>query len=267
MADESPKRSPLIDTSVPHSARIWNYWLGGKDNYPVDREAGDQYLRVYPGIVNIARNGRQFLRRSVRYLAGEAGVRQFLDCGTGLPTADNTHEVAQRVAPDSHIVYVDHDPLVLEQAKDLLTSTPEGATSYIQADLNDPAEILGLASGGLDLDRPVALLFMGVLGHVDRYEDALSIVRTLMAGLAPGSYLALYDSTDADAALNQAQQEYDDTGAVPYRLRKPEQIKAYFDGLDVAEPGVVACEDWRPETQTPGGSPRTSTLCGVGRKP
>ncbi|MFC6884596.1 SAM-dependent methyltransferase [Actinomadura yumaensis] len=257
---------PAIDTTVPHSARIWNYWLGGKDNYPVDREAGDQYVKVYPGIVDIARSGRHFLARAVRHLAGEAGIGQFLDCGTGLPTVDNTHEVAQRTAPAAHIVYVDNDPLVLTHAHALLTSTPQGATDYIEADLHAPGEVLRLASEKLDLTRPVALMLMGVLGHIDRYEEALSIVRTLVAGLPSGSHLVLYDDTDSDTAHNQAQQEYDDTGAVPYRLRRPEQITAYFDGLDVLEPGIVPCERWRPEP-SPFDAPATSTLCGVARKP
>src|SRR6266480_5993259 len=147
-----------IDTTVPHSARIWNYWLGGKDNYEVDREAGDQYVEVYPGIVDIARAGRAFLARAVRYLALEAGIRQFLDVGTGLPTVDNTHELAQRAAPDSQIVYVDNDPLVLAHARALLTSTPEGSTDYVDADMHDPAAILARAAASLDLDQPVALI-------------------------------------------------------------------------------------------------------------
>ncbi|HEU5030422.1 MAG TPA: SAM-dependent methyltransferase [Spirillospora sp.] len=257
----------IIDTSVPHSARIWNYWLGGKDNYPVDRAAGDQYLQVYPGIVDIARAGRNFLARAVRYLAGEQGIRQFLDVGTGLPTVDNTHEVAQRVAPESHIVYVDNDPLVLSHAHALLTSRPEGETSYIQADMLQPEQVLRAAREKLDFDRPIAVMLMGVLGHVDSYDDVLNIIRTLTGGLCSGSYLALYDDTDTDEAHNEAQQQYDDTGAVPYRLRPPGQIIGYFDGLEVVEPGVVACEDWRPEPNPFNDAPKTSTLCGVARKP
>ncbi|GGT65466.1 SAM-dependent methyltransferase [Actinomadura citrea] len=255
-----------IDTSVPHSARIWNYWLGGKDNYPVDREAGEQYVSIYPGIVDIARTGRHFLARAVRYLAGEAGVRQFLDVGTGLPTVDNTHEVAQRVAPEARIVYVDNDPLVLSHAHALLTSRPEGETSYIESDMRNPEQILRVARGRLDFDRPIALMLMGVLGHVDSYDEILHIVRTLMGGLPSGSHLALYDDTDTDEAHNKAQQEYDDTGAVPYRLRRPEQIAGYFDGFELVEPGVVACEKWRPEPSPFGETPSTSTLCGVARK-
>lgn len=256
-----------IDTSVPNSARIWNYWLGGKDNYPADQEAGEQYLGVYPGIVDIARAGRHFLARAVRYLAGDAGIRQFLDVGTGLPTVDNTHEVAQRVAAESHIVYVDNDPLVLSYAQALLTSSAEGRTSYIDCDMRDPGRILRIARDELDVDRPVALMLMGVLGHVDAYEEVLHIIRTLMAGLPSGSHLALYDDTDVDDAHNKAQQEYDDTGAVPYRLRRPEQIAGYFDGLNLIDPGVVPCERWRPEPSPFGETVTTSTLCGVARKP
>ncbi|QXJ24204.1 SAM-dependent methyltransferase [Actinomadura graeca] len=266
--EESPAPdSPVIDTTVPHSARIWNYWLGGKDNYPVDRAAGDRYVEAYPGILDIARGGRAFLTRAVRYLAGEAGVRQFLDCGTGLPTADNTHEVAQRVAPESHVVYIDNDPLVLSHAQALLTSAPEGATSYVEADLRDPDGILGLAAAELDFGEPVALLLMGVLGHLGDHGEALGVVRRLAAALPRGGYLALYDDTDTDDAHNLAQQEYDDTGAVPYRLRPPEQIAAYFDGFDLVPPGIVRCERWRPEPCGRGEPVRTSTLCGVGRKP
>jgi S-adenosyl methyltransferase len=159
VSDSSPapgQPSPAIDTTVLHSARIWNYWLGGSDNFPVDREAGDQYREIFPDILKVARAPRQFLNRSVAYLAGEAGVRQFLDVGAGLPTADNTHQVAQRVAPACRVVYVDHDPMVVRHARDLLTSTPEGATAYVQADLRDPPAILEAPARTLDHSQPVA---------------------------------------------------------------------------------------------------------------
>jgi hypothetical protein len=180
-----------IDTTVPHSARIWNYWLGGKDNYAVDREAGDQYVKVFPGIVDVARAGRAFLARAVRYLTLEAGIRQFLDVGTGLPTVDNTHELAQRAAPASRIVYVDNDPLVLAHARALLTSTPEGVTDYIDADMRDPGAVLARAASTLDLGQPVGLMIMGVMGHIPDDDEAQSIVQRLLAGLPSGSYLAL----------------------------------------------------------------------------
>ncbi|MGK5534165.1 SAM-dependent methyltransferase [Streptomyces sp. URMC 129] len=256
-----------IDKSVPHSARIWNYWLGGKDNYAVDRAAGDEYRKVFPGIVDLARAQRYFLARAVRFLAGEAGIRQFLDVGTGLPTVDNTHEVAQRVAPEARVVYVDNDPLVLAHAHALLTSSPEGATSYVHADLREPDTILQEAARTLDFGRPVALTLMGVLGHITDTQEAYAIVRRLMDGLPPGSYLALADSSDSDTAFAEAQRRYNEGGAVPYILRKPEEIAGFFDGLALVEPGVVPVPQWRPEVSGLGSSHGAEELCGVGRKP
>jgi hypothetical protein len=204
-----------VDITIPHSARIWNYWLGGKDNYAVDRAAGDQFSAIYPGIVDIARADRAFLGRVVRFLAGEAGVRQFLDVGTGLPTADNTHEVAQRVAPDSRIVYVDNDPLVLAHARALLTSDPAGSTHYADVDMHDPRAVLREAGEWLDLTQPVGLTFMGVLGHVVDHGEARSIVRALLDGLPSGSYLAINDSVNTSEALEEALRQYEASGAVP----------------------------------------------------
>jgi hypothetical protein len=264
----SPDQPPEIDTSVPHSARIWNYWLGGKDNYPVDREAGDQFREVFPEIVEVARSSRAFLTRAVRYLAGEAGVQQFLDVGTGLPTADNTHEVAQRVAPVSRIVYVDNDPVVLAHARALLTSSGEGATGYVDADLHDPDQILELAAPTLDLARPVALMLLGVLGHIGDDDEARSIVKRLLDGLPSGSYLVLCDGTNTSQAGVQAQDDYDQSGAIPYRLRSPEQVAAFFAGLELVEPGVVSCPRWRPDPAKGDGPPaETDAFGGVGRKP
>ena len=255
-----------IDTSVPHSARIWNHWLGGKDNYPVDEEAGDAYTAVFPGIVTIARSSRAFLGRSIRYLVEEAGVRQFLDVGTGLPTVDNTHEVAQRHAPEAKIVYVDNDPLVLAHARALLTSTPEGLTAYEDLSLYDPARILEAAGRTLDLSRPTALILSGILGHVSSYDQARDLVRNLLAGLPSGSYLSLNEgSRGTDPDYEQAQDAYNETGAVPYFLRPVEQIEGYFEGLELVEPGVVSVPLWRPDAgadTTPIGQHG-----GVGRKP
>jgi hypothetical protein len=259
--------TPAINTTVPHSARIWNYWLGGKDNYAVDRAAGDEYLKVFPGVVQMARASRGFLSRAVRYLAGEAGIRQFLDVGTGLPTVDNTHQIAQRVAPASRIVYVDNDPLVLVHARALLTGSPEGATDYIHADLHQPAQILDAAAKTLDLDQPVALILSGILGHVPDLGEARDIVSRLMAGLPSGSYLSINDGTQvvAGAALAEAQQDYNDTGAVPYQLRTPEEIASFFAGTELIEPGIVSCPRWRPD---PGEEPfDVDAFGGVGRKP
>src|SRR5262245_15558545 len=179
-----------IDTTMPHSARIWNYWLGGKDNYEVDRAAGDAWAKVFPGIADVARASRQFLTRTIRYLAEDAGIRQFLDIGTGLPTADNTHQVAQRIAPEARIVYVDNDPMVLAHARALLTSTKEGATAYIHADLGEPDKIMAEAAKTLDFGQPVALILSGVLGHVTDTGQARSIAQRLMDALPSGSYLS-----------------------------------------------------------------------------
>jgi O-methyltransferase involved in polyketide biosynthesis len=251
-----------VDTTVPHSARIWNYWLDGKDNYAVDREAGEAYLKVFPGIAVVARSSRGFLTRAVRYLAADAGIRQFLDIGTGLPTADNTHEVAQRVAPECRIVYVDNDPLVLAHARALLTSSPEGGCEYLDADIRDPAAIL--AAAALDFTRPVALMLMGIMGHFTDAE-AYPIVAHLLAGLPAGSYFALYDGADTNEAFNRAQQGYNDSGAVPYHLRSPERFERYFEGLKLVEPGVVPVPHWRPD---PDADPvEIYSYCGVGRKP
>jgi len=255
-----------IDASVPHSARIWNYWLGGKDNFAADREAGDEFLTVYPGQRDKARAVRHFLARAVRYLVVEAGVRQFLDVGTGLPTADNTHEVAQRLAPESRIVYVDNDPLVLAHARILLTSSREGVTNYIDADLHDPAHILAEAAKTLDLDRPVALLLIGVLGHVADPAEARHIVAGLLAGLPSGSYLVQCDGTDTDPDYVAALERYRDSGGVPYNVRGHEQIESFYDGLEVVEPGVVQITRWRPDLNPFGEATDVSELGGVARK-
>jgi hypothetical protein len=254
-----------IDTSVPHSARIWNYWLGGKDNYEVDRAAGDQFSAIYPAIVDIARADRAFLGRVVRFLAGEAAVRQFLDVGTGLPTANNTHEVAQGVAPESRIVYVDNDPLVLVHARALLTSSPEGITHYLDVNMGDPEMVLREAAMWLDLTQPVALTLMGVLGHVTDYAEARSIVAGLIDGLPAGSYLAINDSINTSEALEEALRVYEASGAVPYRTRSLEEFTGYFDGLELVEPGVVLVADWRPDLGVIRG-PEIPQVGAVGRK-
>ncbi|MFE9601472.1 SAM-dependent methyltransferase [Streptomyces hokutonensis] len=255
-----------FDTSVPSSARIWNYWLGGKDHFPVDEEAGDAYLKVAPQVAEMARESRAYLVRAVRLLTGERGVRQFLDIGTGLPTAQNTHEVAQAIAPDAKIVYVDNDPQVLTHARTLLYSTPEGVTDYIDADLREPEVILEAAHRILDFTQPVALMLMGILGHIKDYDEARAIVRHLQESLPDGSYFVTYDGVDENAALRVAQQGYDDTGAAPYVLRSPSQLAAFHDGLTLLEPGIVSCPLWRPNPD-PDSSPQyTDIYGGVSRK-
>src|SRR5215216_4976814 len=199
-----PPAPPEIDTTVPHSARIWNYWLGGKDNYPVDREAGEAWLAIDPKMGVSVRASREFLQRAVRYLAGEAGIRQFLDIGTGLPTADNTHQVAQAVAPECRVDYVDNDPIVLVHARALLTSTSEGATAYLDADLRHPDAILQQAARTLDFTQPIAIMLMGVLGHIAEDDQAQSIVRRLLGGVPTGSYLTMNDGTDTSEEVVEA---------------------------------------------------------------
>jgi hypothetical protein len=258
-----------IDTTVPHSARIWNYWLGGKDNFAVDRAAGDAWSATFPGMRDVARASRSFLTRSIYYLAHDAGIRQFLDVGTGLPTADNTHQVAQRVAPEARIVYVDNDPMVLAHARALLSSTPEGATAYVDADLRDPDKILAEAAVTLDFSKPIALILSGVLGHVVNIDQARSIVRSLMGPLPSGSYLSLNDGTSVigKEQLEQATQDYNESGAIPYVQRTPAEIASFFDGLELVEPGVVSCPRWRPDP-APGDPPaELDAFGGVGKKP
>ncbi|HEY8472343.1 MAG TPA: SAM-dependent methyltransferase [Natronosporangium sp.] len=263
MTEQPPSKQ--IDTSVPHSARIWNYWLGGNDNYAVDRAAGDRYREINPGIVETARASRAFIGRAVRYLVGEAGLRQLLDIGTGLPTVDNTHEIAQRVAPECRIVYVDNDPLVLAHARALLTSTPEGRTDYIDADAREPEQIVRAARELLDLSKPVGLMFMGMLAHIADYDQARSVVRHILAALPSGSYLAIYDGVNTNPASIEAQKNYQSTGAVPYVLRTPEQIAGFFEGLELVEPGVVTITRWRPDG--PVTIPDRPAFGGVARKP
>ncbi|WP_046470682.1 SAM-dependent methyltransferase [Allosalinactinospora lopnorensis] len=265
-ASSGSDRPPQLDTTVAHSSRIWNYWMGGKDYFPVDSEVGDQVCELFPEIVDLARTSRAFLVRAVTYLAGEAGVRQFLDIGTGMPTAYNTHEVAQAATPESRIVYVDNDPLVLAHARALLVGTPEGATDYIDADLREPDTILRQAARTLDFDQPIALMLMGILGHIPDGE-VLPIVRRLVDALPSGSYLSIYDGTNTSDAYNEAVAYWNENGALPYHLRSPEEIAARFDGLELVEPGVVPCPLWRPSS-TEVGTPRgMDQYGGVARKP
>ncbi|GHJ27598.1 hypothetical protein TPA0910_20310 [Streptomyces hygroscopicus subsp. sporocinereus] len=257
-----------MDTTKPHSARFWNYFVGGKDNYEADREVGDKIKEIFPGLADVAVTSRHFLSRAITCLAAEHGVRQFLDIGTGLPTADNTHEVAQRVAPDARIVYVDNDPLVLVHARTLLSSTPEGATDYLDADLYDPDAVLRAAAGTLDLTQPVALVLLNVLGHVADHAEARSLVNRLMAGLPSGSYLVIGDSTATSEGMIAASETYNASGAVPYYVRPVDELAAFFDGLDVLEPGIVRITRWRPGPDgASGAAPDVDAYGGVGRKP
>jgi len=253
---------------MPHSARVWNYWLGGKDFYPVDRMVGDQVMQMFPDISRLARADRAFLGRAVRFLAGEAGIRQFLDIGTGLPTAGNTHEVAQAAVPGARIVYVDNDPVVLAHSRALLASTPEGATAYLDADLRDTSAILANASRTLDFSQPVALMLLIILHLIPDSEDPYGIVVKLLDAVPAGSYLVLaHPASDIRAAqmaemTRRVNERMTGPGA---SMRDRAAISRFFDGLDLLDPGIVQPQQWRPE---PGEltAPQVTAWCGVARK-
>jgi hypothetical protein len=261
--------SPKVDTSVAHTARIWNYWLGGKDHFAADREVGDQVRKFLPDIVTSARADRAFLKRAVRHLVTEAGVRQFLDVGTGLPTADNTHQVAQAAVPECRIVYTDNDPMVLAHARALLTSTAEGATDYIDADARDTDEILRAAARTLDFDQPIAVMLLGILNFIGDDDEARGIVERLMAAVPSGSYLAIAFPTKEvrPAESEKAAQMWNETAKPPITLRSAADMQGFMAGLDILEPGVVTCTKWRPEPDDPTASIDVYQFCGVARKP
>jgi O-methyltransferase involved in polyketide biosynthesis len=257
--------------STAHPARVWNYWLGGRDYFAADRAAGEQLSQEFPHLAQAARAERAFLVRAVRFLAGPARIRQFLDIGAGLPAGGNTHEIAQRIAPDTGIVYADNDPAVLVHARALLrspmlASTPEGTVSYVDADLRDVTAVLAGSARTLDLGRPVALIMLGVLGHIDDQGAARSITSQLIDALAPGSYLAIADGVAGTGPADDAQQRYNDAGPAPYHLRRPDQLASFFDGLDLIEPGVVPCPRWKPDTAGGAAPEEEAAYCAVARK-
>ncbi|WP_433365290.1 SAM-dependent methyltransferase [Actinoplanes sp. CA-142083] len=259
-----------FDTGVAHPARRYNYWLGGKDNFAADRESGDLLAKSYPAARIAARANRAFLGRAVRHLAADAGIRQFLDIGTGLPTADNTHEVAQRVAPESRIVYVDNDPMVMVHARALLTSTPAGETRYIEDDLRNPEKILASA-GILDLTQPVGLILVAVVHFLPSQEEAASIVRTLLDALPGGSHLVMSCAT-TDFLTPELKANWDEslrTGRSDVHPRTRAEFDEFFAGLEVVEPGVVAVSEWRPDPAAEEhATPVEASIFGaVGRKP
>jgi len=259
---------PEFDTSVPHIARVYDYWLGGKDNFAADRELGERTLAAYPNLVFSVRANRAFLARAVRFLAAEAGIRQFLDIGTGIPTADNTHEVAQRIAPTSRIVYVDNDPIVLSHAQALLTSNPEGVCAYLDADLRDPDKILAAAADTLDFSQPVAVMLVAVMHFVASDTEAAEIVRQLSAGCAPGSYVALsHAASDIDTEQQtEMVRRLNQSVAEKATLRDRAGVTRLFEGLELVEPGVVRTAGWRPVSDLAAASP-AAVWAGVARKP
>jgi S-adenosyl methyltransferase len=268
-AQGSAKAGPLpFDTSVAHQARMYDYLLGGKDNYAADRAAAEELTRIWPEMTFTALANRAFLGRAVRYLAAEAGIRQFLDIGTGIPTAGNTHQVAQAIAPESRVVYVDYDPVVLAHARALLISSEAGATDYIDADLRDTGTILAQAAELLDFTRPVAITLLAILNAIPDSDGPYAIVARLMDAVPSGSYLAIsHGGSDllsqealdglTDVANRSIQQK------VIYRTR--EQVARFFEGTDLVEPGLVRVEEWRPEPGT-NETGKSSGWCAVGRK-
>jgi hypothetical protein len=257
---------PAFDTSVAHQARIYDYWLGGKDNFAADRKAAEEAFAAYPGVVTGARANRQFLARAVRHLTVDAGIRQFLDIGTGIPTANNTHEVAQASVPESRVVYVDYDPVVLIHAQTLLASNDEGLVDYLDADLRDTDRILEQAARTLDFSQPVAIMLIAILHAIGDDDDPYQIVSKLLDAVPPGSYLALsHVASDIDpeqiaaatARLNQQSHQH-------FTLRDHAQMQRFFDGLELLEPGVVRVEEWRAsELET---RHQSAMWGGVGRK-
>jgi len=258
-----------IDTSVAHPARIYDYWLGGKDNFAADREAGDLVLASRPGLRESVQANRAFLGRVVRLLAGEFGVRQFLDIGTGIPSANNTHQVAQEVAPDARVVYVDNDPIVLAHARALLTGSPQGITAYLDADLRDTDALLEQAEKTLDFSQPIAIMLLGVLHLISDQEDPWGIVAKLVDAVPSGSYLVItHPASDLlPETQGEASKRYNQNVATHQTLRTRAEVTRFFDGLELLDPGMEQWHLWRPD---PGDQPDAdlkSGHAGVARKP
>jgi hypothetical protein len=266
----SDRNLPDFDTSVAHNARVWNYWLGGKDNFEADREAGDRVFAMFPDIVLVARSDRAFLGRAVRFLTAEAGIRQFLDIGTGLPTADNTHEVAHRLKPGSRVVYVDNDPLVLTHARALLTADPPSVTAYIDGDVHHPAHIIDTAAETLDFTEPVGVMMLGILNFVLDSAEAEVIVNHVMEAVPAGSYLVVsHPTTELGGEANaEAMRFWNEHAQPPIRARSGAEIVRFFEGLELIEPGLVPCSQWRPDPVDVGqAAPTVPLYAGVARKP
>jgi O-methyltransferase involved in polyketide biosynthesis len=262
-----PRSHPTFDTSVAHIARVYDYLLGGKDNYEADRKAGDAAIEAYPHTVSSVRANRAFLTRVVRFLAGEAGIRQFLDIGTGIPTVGNTHEVAQSVAPEARVLYVDYDPVVLAHARALMASNPAGATNYVDADLRDTSKILERAAGTLDFTQPVAVMLIGILHFIGDEDQPYDIVSRLLDAVPPGSYLAIsHMASDISAAqVATAKARLDEMMYQQGHYRTQAEVVRFFDGLELVEPGVVPIQKWRPDSEME--AQRAAVLWGgVGRK-
>jgi trans-aconitate methyltransferase len=250
-------------------ARVYDFWLDGKDNFAADRAVAEQVAAAYPDIRVAVRAQRAFLARAVHFLVTEAGIRQFLDIGTGLPSANNTHQVAQQAAPQSRVVYVDNDPIVLSHARALLASGPEGATAYIDADLRATGAILERAAGVLDFGQPVAVMLLGILQGIPDQEEPGKIIARLMDAVPPGSYLAISQIAGDVAAIEVAEgvQRYNEQSAVPVAARTHAEVCQLFAGLDLVEPGLVQVHRWRAASEDPGNDRDLAIYAGVGQKP
>ncbi len=259
---------PAFDTSVAHIARVYDYWLGGKDNYAADRAVGDQVKQAYPNIAHSVQANRAFLARAVSFLVAEAGIRQFLDIGTGIPTANNTHEVAQSAAPECRVVYVDNDPVVLLHARALLASDPAGATDYIDADLRDTAKVLSEAGRTLDFSQPVAVMLLGILHMIPEDDDPRAAVAALMRAVPSGSFLTVsHPASDIDAAAGaEASRRYNAQAPESATFRSHAQVMDFFAGLDLVPPGLVRVPEWRPRSEIEARTP-SNLWGGVARKP
>jgi hypothetical protein len=258
-----------LDTSVPHIARVYDYWLGGKDNFAADRVVAERVIATLPEIRLSVRAQRAFLGRAVHHLVAEAGIRQFLDIGTGLPSANNTHEVAQRAAPECRVVYVDNDPIVLLHARSLMTSDPAGETAYVDADLRDLGAILARAGEVLDFSRPVAVMLLGVLHCIPDEDEPATLVARLMEAVPPGSYLTISHPA-SDVATEQmatSMRVYNDQAPVPLTARSHAEVSRFFEGLELVEPGVVQVHRWRAGTGAPGTARDLPNYGGLARKP
>jgi hypothetical protein len=268
--EPEPGADPRLNTGVPAVARVYDYWLSGKDNFTADRVAAEETIAAFPGIRRSAQANRAFLRRTVRYLARSEGVRQFLDIGTGLPAADNTHEVSQAVAPDSRVVYVDNDPLVLAHARALLTSSPEGVTAYLDADLRDAGAILAQAARTLDFSRPAAVLLLAILHYIPDLAEGRDIVARLMKALPAGSFIVVsHAGTDllpADVAAFEKSLNAHLPAGGQHVARPRDEVAGFFDGVQLVAPGLVRVSDWRPDSPAEAAVP-TILWGGVGRKP
>ncbi len=261
-------RAPWIDTTLAHQARVYDYWLGGRDNFPADREAAEQAMRDYPAIVAGVKAQRAVLARAVRVLAGQAGIRQFLDIGTGLPSANNTHEVARAVAPECRVVYVDNDPLVLAHARALLTSRPPDVTAYVDADLRDTGAVLGQAAVTLDFARPVAVMLIGILQLIEDADEPCAIVRRLLDAVPSGGWLAIaHPASDVVPQVVTMARNLSECSVTPTTLRSHTEISRFFGGLELLPPGVVQLHRWEPGALAAGSGEPIPAYCGVACKP